>query len=83
MVVGALVNYCSVIGGPPTVMGARITEAPFRMPGKTSRGGNWAVMTDKVRGWVAIEALELVAEPGVCSECHGPIDENDECRCPS
>lgn len=19
--------------------------------------------------------------PGICSECHGPIDQNDECRC--
>jgi hypothetical protein len=57
MVVGASVDYSATIGQPPTILNARITREPFEMPGSTGQPARWATFIDKVRGWVAIEAL--------------------------
>lgn len=55
MVVGADVDYCAVIGGPPTLSGCKIVAPPFRMPGNSMR---WVTFIDNKRGWIAIEALQ-------------------------
>lgn len=58
MVVGAKVHYCSIIGQDPTKLDCVITQPPFRVPGRYLQ---WVTFIDKVRGYVAIEALVRAA----------------------
>ncbi len=58
MVVGVMVDYHSIIGQPVEAYPAgrkdcMITVEPFKVNG----GSQWVVVIDKVRGWVACEAL--------------------------
>ena len=52
LVKGVKVHYSSVIGYPPTKTDAIVLENPFQV-----NGGTWVTLIDKVRGWVACEAL--------------------------
>jgi hypothetical protein len=62
-VVGARVDYSSVIGRPPTILGATIIEPPFELPKLAGYPDRWACMIDKKRGWVALDALQPSQEP--------------------
>jgi len=58
-VIGALVDYTPPSWpGAAMIRGARIIAAPFRLPGH-----GWVTHLDKVRGWVAIEALRRAEDP--------------------
>lgn len=56
-VVGARVDYSSVIGEAPTITGATITHGPFKLPRAGRQPIRYACTIDKKRGWVALEAL--------------------------
>jgi hypothetical protein len=52
MVVGAKVDYCGIVGEPPTLRGLTIRIGPEQLA-----GGNWVVWLEGKASCVAIEAV--------------------------
>ncbi len=53
LVMGAIVNYCSVIGEPPTELGLEVREAPAQLP-----SGHWVVWLKGKAACVAVDACQ-------------------------
>jgi len=49
---GARVDYAAIIGQPATLFNVTITADPFHF-----RGVGWVTFIERVRGWVAVDAL--------------------------
>ena len=59
LVVGATVDYCSIIGEPPTEHGLIVRAGPQRMA-----SGHWVVWLRGKAGCVAVEACQRPTPPG-------------------
>ena len=64
IVVGAIVDYHGVIGGPVTQAGLMVRDAPFEIGGRGCRSGGWCAMLNGKTGWVACDALTPAREGG-------------------
>lgn len=55
---GTRVDYCSVIGEPPTKTGLTVRDAPFQ-----ASDGSWVVFLNGHAGYVSILAVQPSEEP--------------------